>query len=200
MVARCRSVIACAWAGGRRRAVTYPNKLYLSPTNSSCYVRTYSDCLYIHRVRCTVRSEVFNGCEGGYEVHWCDVVGERGIYNIEPTSHIEMLGSCRFYKVRCDDNSRSVRSPVWDLEAAKEAGENQPSTSARRLLDSIGPPKYTIHRFLNSLGVKNYVVTTSPNSYVYNSQYARVHNDQHSIRNLHPAENFALVQDNSGPA
>jgi hypothetical protein len=54
---------------------------------------------------------------------------------------------------------------IWDSEATKEAAEQQPSTSTRRLSDTLGPSKSTIHRHLTTLG-KIYkscgVVETSP--------------------------------------
>jgi hypothetical protein len=37
-------------------------------------------------------------------------------------------------------------------EAIKEAAEQQPSTSTRRLSDTLGPSKSTIHRYLTALG------------------------------------------------
>ncbi|GBP89190.1 hypothetical protein EVAR_62988_1 [Eumeta japonica] len=48
------------------------------------------------------------------------------------------------------NHSRSGRLSIWDIEATKEAVENQPSTSTRRLSDSFGFCKDTIHRHLES--------------------------------------------------
>jgi hypothetical protein len=40
---------------------------------------------------------------------------------------------------------------IWDSEATKEAAEQQPSTSTRRLPVTLGPSKSTIHRHLTAL-------------------------------------------------
>jgi hypothetical protein len=41
---------------------------------------------------------------------------------------------------------------MWDSEGTKEAAEQQPSTITRRLSDTLGPSKSTIHRQLTALG------------------------------------------------
>jgi hypothetical protein len=41
---------------------------------------------------------------------------------------------------------------IWDSEATKEAAEQQPSTSTRRLSDTLGPTKSPIHRYLTARG------------------------------------------------
>jgi hypothetical protein len=47
---------------------------------------------------------------------------------------------------------RPGRPRIWDSEATKEAAEQQPSTSTRRLSDILVPSKSTIHRHLRALG------------------------------------------------
>jgi histone-lysine N-methyltransferase SETMAR len=44
------------------------------------------------------------------------------------------------------------RPGIWDSEMTKEAAEQQPSTSTRRLSDTLGPSKSPIHRHLTALG------------------------------------------------
>jgi hypothetical protein len=51
-----------------------------------------------------------------------------------------------------EDEQRPGRPRIWDSEATKEADEQQPSTSTRRLSDTLGPSKSTIHRHLTILG------------------------------------------------
>jgi transposase len=51
-----------------------------------------------------------------------------------------------------EGEQRPGRSRIWDSEATKEAAEQQPSTSTRRLSDTFGPSKSTIHRHLTVLG------------------------------------------------
>jgi transposase len=47
-----------------------------------------------------------------------------------------------------EDEQRPGRPRIWDSEATKEAAEQQPSTSTRRLSDTLGPSKSTVHRKL----------------------------------------------------
>jgi hypothetical protein len=51
-----------------------------------------------------------------------------------------------------EDEQHPGRTQIWDSEATKEAAEQQPSTSTRRLSDALGPSKSTIHRHLTALG------------------------------------------------
>jgi hypothetical protein len=51
-----------------------------------------------------------------------------------------------------EDEQRPGRPRIWDGDATKEAPEQQPSTSTRRLSDTIGPSKSTLHRHLTALG------------------------------------------------
>jgi transposase len=51
-----------------------------------------------------------------------------------------------------ENEQRPGRPWIWDSEATKEAAEQQPSTSTRRLPDTLGPSKSTIHRHLTALG------------------------------------------------
>jgi hypothetical protein len=51
-----------------------------------------------------------------------------------------------------EDEQRLGRPWIWDSEATKEAAEQQPSTSARRLSDTLGPSKSAIHCHLSALG------------------------------------------------
>jgi hypothetical protein len=51
-----------------------------------------------------------------------------------------------------EDEQRPGRPRIWDSEATKEAAEQQPSTSTRRLSDILGPSTSTIHRHLTARG------------------------------------------------
>jgi histone-lysine N-methyltransferase SETMAR len=51
-----------------------------------------------------------------------------------------------------EDEQRPGRPRIWDSEATKAAAEQHPSTSTRRLSDTLGPSKSTIHRHLRALG------------------------------------------------
>jgi hypothetical protein len=51
-----------------------------------------------------------------------------------------------------ENEQRPRRPRIWDSEATKEAAEQQPSTSTRRLSDTLGPSKSTIHLHLTALG------------------------------------------------
>jgi hypothetical protein len=51
-----------------------------------------------------------------------------------------------------EDAQRLGRPRIWDSEATKEAAEQQPSTSTRRLSDTLGPSMSTIHHRLTALG------------------------------------------------
>jgi transposase len=50
-----------------------------------------------------------------------------------------------------EDEQRPGRPRIWDSEGTKEAAEQQPSTSTRRLSDTLGPSKITIHLHLTAL-------------------------------------------------
>jgi hypothetical protein len=45
-----------------------------------------------------------------------------------------------------EDKQHLGRPRIWDSEATKEASEQQPSTSTRRLSDTLGSSKSTVHR------------------------------------------------------
>jgi phosphoribosylaminoimidazole-succinocarboxamide synthase len=51
-----------------------------------------------------------------------------------------------------EDEQLPGQSRIWDSEATKEAAEQQQSTSMRRLSDTLGPSKSTIHHHLTALG------------------------------------------------
>jgi hypothetical protein len=51
-----------------------------------------------------------------------------------------------------EDEQRLGRPRIWDSEATEEAAEQQPSTSMRRLSDTLGPSKSTIHGHITALG------------------------------------------------
>jgi transposase len=51
-----------------------------------------------------------------------------------------------------ENEQRPGRPRIWDSEATKEAAEQQPSTSTRRLSDTLGPSKGTIYLHLTALG------------------------------------------------
>jgi cytochrome c556 len=56
----------------------------------------------------------------------------------------------RQFKLR--NVQRPGRPQIWDSVATKEAAEQQPSTSMRRLSDTLGPSKSTIHHHITALG------------------------------------------------
>jgi hypothetical protein len=51
-----------------------------------------------------------------------------------------------------EDEQHPGRPWIWDSEVTKEAAEQQPSTCTRRLSDTLGPSKSTIHHYLTALG------------------------------------------------
>jgi hypothetical protein len=51
-----------------------------------------------------------------------------------------------------EDEQRLGWPRIWDSEVTKEAAEQQPSTSTRRLSDTLGSSKSTIHHHLTALG------------------------------------------------
>jgi hypothetical protein len=51
-----------------------------------------------------------------------------------------------------EDEQRPGRPQIWDSWATKEAAEQLPSTSSRRLSDTLGPSKSTTHHHLTALG------------------------------------------------
>jgi hypothetical protein len=51
-----------------------------------------------------------------------------------------------------EDEQRRGQPWIWDSEATKETAEQQPSTSMRRLSDTLGPSKSTTHCHLTALG------------------------------------------------
>jgi transposase len=51
-----------------------------------------------------------------------------------------------------EDEQRPGRPRICDSEATNEVAEQQPSTSTRRLSDTLCPSKSTIHRHLIALG------------------------------------------------
>jgi hypothetical protein len=50
-----------------------------------------------------------------------------------------------------EDEQRPGLLRILDSEVNKEAAEQQPSTSTRRLSDTLGPSKSTIHRHITDL-------------------------------------------------
>jgi hypothetical protein len=51
-----------------------------------------------------------------------------------------------------EDKQHPGRPQILDSEVTKGAAEQQPSTSTRRLSDTLGPSNNTIHRHLTALG------------------------------------------------
>jgi hypothetical protein len=51
-----------------------------------------------------------------------------------------------------EDEQRPGLPRIWDSEATKEAAEQQPSTSMRRLSDILGPSKSIIYCHIKALG------------------------------------------------
>jgi cytochrome c556 len=50
-----------------------------------------------------------------------------------------------------ENEQRPGQPRIWDSEVTKEAAEQQPSTSTRRLSDTLGPSKRTVHHRLTAL-------------------------------------------------
>jgi hypothetical protein len=79
----------------------------------------------------------------------CDVEGE-GAVN-ERTAQ-RLFERCASGNLSLEVEQRPKRPPIWDSEATKEAAEQRPPTSTRRLSDTLGPSKSTIHRHLTAVG------------------------------------------------
>jgi hypothetical protein len=80
----------------------------------------------------------------------CDVEGE-GAVN-ERTAQ-RWLKRFAIGDLSLEDEQRPGRPWICDSEETKEAAEQQPSTSTRRLSDTLGPSKSTIHCHLRALGI-----------------------------------------------
>jgi transposase len=78
----------------------------------------------------------------------CDVEGEGAVNERTAQRWFKRFASGN---LSLEDEQRLGRPRIWDSEATKEAAE-QPSTSMRRLSDTLGPSKCTIHRHLTALG------------------------------------------------
>jgi histone-lysine N-methyltransferase SETMAR len=78
----------------------------------------------------------------------CDVEGESVMNERTAQQWFKRLANGN---LSLEDEQRPGRPRIWDSEAAKEAAEQQPSTSTRRLSDTIRPSKSTIHRHLTAL-------------------------------------------------
>jgi hypothetical protein len=66
--------------------------------------------------------------------------------------HVWRSGGLNDLRVSLEDEQCLGRPRIWDSEATKEVAEQQPSISMRRLSDTLGPSKSTIHRHLTALG------------------------------------------------
>jgi transposase len=78
----------------------------------------------------------------------CDVEGEGAMNEHTAQRWFKRFASSN---LSLEDEQRPGRPRIWDSEATKEAAE-QPSTSTRRLSDTLGPSKITIHRHLTARG------------------------------------------------
>jgi hypothetical protein len=56
-----------------------------------------------------------------------------------------------WFNLSLEDEQCPGRPRIWDSEATKEAAEQQISTSTRRLSDTLGPSKSTIHCHLRAV-------------------------------------------------
>jgi hypothetical protein len=79
----------------------------------------------------------------------CDVEGKSAVNERTAQRWFKRFASGN---LSLEDEHRSGRPRIWDNEATKEAAEQQPSTSSRRLSDTLGPSKSTILRHLTALG------------------------------------------------
>jgi histone-lysine N-methyltransferase SETMAR len=79
----------------------------------------------------------------------CDVEGEDAVNERTAQRWFKWFVSGN---LSLEDEQRPGQPWIWDSEATKEAAEQQPSTSTRRLSDTLGPSKSTIHRHLTALG------------------------------------------------
>jgi hypothetical protein len=66
----------------------------------------------------------------------CDVEGEGAVNECMAQRWFKRFASGN---LRLEDEQRPGRPQIWDIEATKEAAEQQPSTSTRRLSDTFGP-------------------------------------------------------------
>jgi transposase len=79
----------------------------------------------------------------------CDVEGEGAVNECTAQRWFKRFASG---KLSLKDEQHLGRPRTWDSETTKEAAEQQPSTSTRRLSETLGPSKSTIHRHLTALG------------------------------------------------
>jgi transposase len=68
----------------------------------------------------------------------CDVEGEGAVNERTAQRWFKRFASG---KLSLEDEQRPGRSRIWDSEATKEAAEQQPLTSTRRLSDTLDPFK-----------------------------------------------------------
>jgi transposase len=79
----------------------------------------------------------------------CDVEGEGAV-----NEHTAQRWFKRFVSgnLSLENEQRPGQPRIYDSEATKEAAEQRPSTSTRRLSDTLGPSKSTILRQLTAPG------------------------------------------------
>jgi hypothetical protein len=68
----------------------------------------------------------------------CDVEGEGAVNERTAQRWFKSFASDN---LSSEDEQRPGRPRIWDSEATREAAEQQPSTSMRRLSDTLGPSK-----------------------------------------------------------
>jgi hypothetical protein len=79
----------------------------------------------------------------------CDIEGEGAVNECTAQWWFKRFASGN---LSLEDEQHLGQSRIWDSEVTKEAAEQQPSTSTRRLSDTLGPSKSTIHRHPTALG------------------------------------------------
>jgi hypothetical protein len=79
----------------------------------------------------------------------CDVEGEGAVNECMGQRWFKRFASGN---LSLEDERRLGRPWIWNSEATKEVAEQQPSTSTRRLSNTLGPSKSIIHRHLTALG------------------------------------------------
>jgi transposase len=102
-----------------------------------------------YKVRVLLRRYGKQNYKAAAEAKKCDIEGEGTVNERTAQQWFKRFASGN---LSLEDEQRPGRPQIWDSEATKEAAEQQPSASMRRLSDTLRPSKSTIHRHLTALG------------------------------------------------
>jgi hypothetical protein len=92
-----------------------------------------------------------------WKQNYKDVAAEKKICDVEGEAAVNERTAQRAFKrymggnLSLEDEQRPGRPRIWDIEATKEATEQQQSNRTRRLSDKPAPSKSTIHRHLTAV-------------------------------------------------